>query len=154
MNDLYSWFRYSKKQQDYKMRIALLNQEVEALEDEIETLAVDVANFMDIYQANVGIIRNRVGSKFQATWVFNNIRKSYKKGTSYALKINDFNRLSADDKQKVKQFIECRDEVLIIEFWRFEMRRQAVNKALQTTRSIRAFLEESNDYQLLREQLC
>lgn len=154
MNDLYSWFRYSKKQQDYKMRITLLNQEIEDLESEIETLAIDVANFMDIYQANIGIIRNRVGSKYQATWVFGNIRKSYKKGTSYALKINDFNRLSVEDKQKIKQFIECRDEAFAIEFRRFEMRRQSVNKALQTARSIMAFLEESNNYQLLREQLC
>lgn len=153
MTHIYNWLQYSKKQSDYNTRIEHIEHDIATMDEKIHELACDVANFMDIYQVNIGIIRNRVGTKYQATWIFSDIRKSYKSNTEYALKVNDFARLTDEDKKSVSRLLYQKDEVFRKEILRFEKRRQAINQTLRILRTTIGFLQKVQHYSI-EEQLC
>lgn len=146
---MYSWYQYSRKKQDYTLRIDELDKELTLLGDELNSLSKEVANFMKIYNTDIRLVRinsyNTCG--FTGVWQFDGVRNQYANG----VRVRDFNRMKKSE-QSVKALLQSKDDTFLSEFVIFEKKRISLNLAIRSIASTIDNLKKlsQNDFSLTK----
>ncbi len=154
---MYDWYQYSRKKQDYTLRIDELNKELNHLENELNSLIDEVARFMKIYNTDIRLARinNYDASGFFGVWFFDGLKRqcinAQKKKNTYSVRIRNFGRMKTAESD-VKKLLQSKDDTFLSEFVVFEKKRVSLNLAIRSIANMIDNLEKlsQNDFSLTK----